>query len=130
MQLMTMVRSLWNSDDLTFELVLFWDLAKRMSSGPSEEEIQSKWPLHWMVWKDNHTALKRLLREDEAQVSSMASSYFTVRYKYCQDLERLDPRGRTPLHLAVSLSRVACATELLKSKADPLAENRHKWSGT
>lgn len=41
----------------------------------------------------------------------------------------MDPRGRTPLHLAVSLNRVSCATLLLQSNANPLAENRHKWSG-
>lgn len=84
---------------------------REMSGAPSEDEIRSKWPLHWLVWKDDHKALKRLLAETESL-----------------DLERLDPRGRTPLHLAVSLSRVSCSAHLLQANANPLAENRHKWS--
>ena len=36
----------------------------------SEDQIKSRWPLHWLVWRDDHVALKRLLREpEEAQVS-------------------------------------------------------------
>ena len=46
-----------------------------------------------------------------------------------KDLEQLDPRGRTPLHLAVTLNRVNCTHLLLFHNATPLAENRHKWSG-
>lgn len=42
----------------------------RMSVELSEDEIYSKWPLHWLVWKDDHKALKRLLRDAENEVSS------------------------------------------------------------
>ncbi len=41
---------------------------REMSGAPSEDEIRSKWPLHWLVWKDDHKALKRLLAETESLV--------------------------------------------------------------
>ncbi len=44
-------------------------------------------------------------------------------------MEGLDPRGRTPLHLAVALGRLDCVAMLLKHGADTLATNRHHWSG-
>ena len=43
--------------------------------------------------------------------------------------EQLDPRGRTPLHLAATLGKVRCADALLQNRANALALNRHKWSG-
>ena len=45
------------------------------------------------------------------------------------DIEQLDPRGRTPLHLAVTLGRVKCVETLLEHKANSLAVNRHHWAG-
>ena len=45
------------------------------------------------------------------------------------DKESKDPRGRTPLHLSVSLRRLRCAQELLNHGADVLALNRHQYSG-
>lgn len=45
------------------------------------------------------------------------------------DREQLDPRGRTPLHLAVMLAKVRCADVLLRNGANALALNRHKWNG-
>ena len=41
-----------------------------------------------------------------------------------------DPRGRTPLHLAVTLQRVKCVQVLLNHGANTLAVNRHHWNGT
>ncbi len=37
-----------------------------MSGGSrvTEDEIRKKWPLHWMVWEDNHVALERTLKSD------------------------------------------------------------------
>lgn len=56
---------------MTFVLsILFSILEMARSGGPSEDQIRSSWPLHWMVWRDDHVALKRLLREpEETQVS-------------------------------------------------------------
>ena len=45
------------------------------------------------------------------------------------DIEALDPRGRTPLHLAVTLGRVKCVEALLHHNANSLALNRHHWAG-
>lgn len=39
-----------------------------MSAKVREDEISAKWPLHWLVWRDDHKALKRLLRDEETQV--------------------------------------------------------------
>ena len=32
-------------------------------SGPDEDEIARKWPLHWVVWNNDHRALNRLLEQ-------------------------------------------------------------------
>ena len=29
---------------------------------PCEDDIRQKWPLHWMVWNDDHKALDRILK--------------------------------------------------------------------
>lgn len=46
------------------------------------------------------------------------------------DLEVLDPRGRTPLHLAVTLSHLECARVLLHYGADVSKENSSGWTGS
>ena len=44
------------------------------------------------------------------------------------DRELKDPRGRTPLHLAVTLGHTKCAQLLVEHGANCLAENRHQWT--
>uniref|UniRef100_A0A8C7JJL4 Ankyrin repeat domain 13B n=1 Tax=Oncorhynchus kisutch TaxID=8019 RepID=A0A8C7JJL4_ONCKI len=44
------------------------------------------------------------------------------------DVETLDPRGRTPLHLAVTLGHLDCARLLLQHGADVSKENRNGWT--
>uniref|UniRef100_A0A3B3VLQ2 Ankyrin repeat domain 13B n=1 Tax=Poecilia latipinna TaxID=48699 RepID=A0A3B3VLQ2_9TELE len=44
------------------------------------------------------------------------------------DVESLDPRGRTPLHLAVTLGHLDCARILLQHGADVSKENRNGWT--
>ena len=44
------------------------------------------------------------------------------------DIEKVDPRGRTPLHLSISLGRTKCVKLLLDHGADVMATNRHQWS--
>ncbi|NXY79913.1 AN13B protein, partial [Glareola pratincola] len=44
------------------------------------------------------------------------------------DIEQLDPRGRTPLHLATTLGHLECARVLLKHGADVGKENRSGWT--
>uniref|UniRef100_A0A8C7WS98 Uncharacterized protein n=1 Tax=Oryzias sinensis TaxID=183150 RepID=A0A8C7WS98_9TELE len=45
------------------------------------------------------------------------------------DIETVDPRGRTPLHLAVTLDHLDCAKVLLQHGADVSKENRNGWTG-
>ena len=33
-----------------------------------EDEIRSKWPLHWLVWNDDGVALNRILGEKEVRL--------------------------------------------------------------
>ncbi|KAF3816580.1 hypothetical protein GH733_013928 [Mirounga leonina] len=44
------------------------------------------------------------------------------------DIEQLDPRGRTPLHLATTLGHLECARVLLAHGADVGRENRSGWT--
>ncbi|XP_029628490.1 ankyrin repeat domain-containing protein 13B-like [Salmo trutta] len=72
---------------------------------------KSRYPIHYMVWHDKHRQLEKALSANE-QV----------------DVETLDPRGRTPLHLAVTLGHLDCARLLLQHGADVSKENRNGWT--
>ncbi|XP_072003252.1 ankyrin repeat domain-containing protein 13A [Engystomops pustulosus] len=74
----------------------------------AEEEPQANYPLHILVWNNDFRALERELPG--------------------RDIEELDPRGRTPLHLAVSLGHLETARVLLRHKADVTKENRDGWT--
>ena len=52
-----------------------------------------------------------------------------VQCLFQNDKEQQDPRGRTPLHLAVALGYLESARVLLKHGADANAENKSYWSG-
>lgn len=80
-------------------------LSYRMSAG---EEPQAEYPLHVLVWNNDFRGLERELEG--------------------RDIEELDPRGRTPLHLAVSLGHLESARVLLRHKADVTKENRDGWT--
>uniref|UniRef100_A0A4W5PDE1 Uncharacterized protein n=1 Tax=Hucho hucho TaxID=62062 RepID=A0A4W5PDE1_9TELE len=73
---------------------------------------KSRYSIHYMVWHDKHRQLEKALSANE-QV----------------DVETLDPRGRTPLHLAVTLGHLDCARLLLQHGADVSKENRNGWTG-
>lgn len=45
-----------------------------------------------------------------------------------QDVERLDPRGRTPLELAVCLGHLESTRVLLRHSADPTHCNAQGWT--
>ncbi|KAK6296916.1 hypothetical protein J4Q44_G00330580 [Coregonus suidteri] len=72
---------------------------------------KSRYPIHCMVWHNKHRQLEKALSVNE-QV----------------DVEALDPRGRTPLHLAVTLGHLDCAHLLLQHGADVSKENRNGWT--
>ncbi|XP_030633494.1 ankyrin repeat domain-containing protein 13B isoform X2 [Chanos chanos] len=72
---------------------------------------KSRYPLHYLVWHNKHRQLEKELTASD-QVN----------------LETLDPRGRTPLHLAVTLGHLDCARVLLQHGADVSKENRNGWT--
>ena len=45
------------------------------------------------------------------------------------DVETVDPRGRTPLHLAVSLGHLESVRVLLRHGAQVTKENANNWTG-
>uniref|UniRef100_H3CGR4 Ankyrin repeat domain 13B n=1 Tax=Tetraodon nigroviridis TaxID=99883 RepID=H3CGR4_TETNG len=72
---------------------------------------KSRYPVHHLVW---HNQARQL----EKELASKAQ----------MDLESLDPRGRTPLHLAVTLGHLDCARLLLQQGADVSKENHNGWT--
>uniref|UniRef100_UPI00358FC5A3 ankyrin repeat domain-containing protein 13B-like n=1 Tax=Myxine glutinosa TaxID=7769 RepID=UPI00358FC5A3 len=71
---------------------------------------EERYPLHALVWHNQHPELERQLQRS------------------VHNLEALDPLGRTPLHLAVSLDHRESVWVLLRHGADVSHENRHGWS--
>ncbi|XP_074869905.1 ankyrin repeat domain-containing protein 13B [Carettochelys insculpta] len=77
------------------------------SAGPGPP---GRYPLHRLVWHNRARELERELSTQQV------------------DIEQLDPRGRTPLHLATTLGHLECARVLLKHGADVGKENRSGWT--
>ncbi|XP_074535327.1 ankyrin repeat domain-containing protein 13B isoform X2 [Halichoeres trimaculatus] len=69
-----------------------------------------RYPIHYLVWHNKHRQLEKALANEQV------------------DLESLDPRGRTPLHLAVTLGHLECARVLLQHGADSSKDNRNGWT--
>ncbi|XP_078362281.1 ankyrin repeat domain-containing protein 13B-like isoform X2 [Oculina patagonica] len=76
----------------------------------SRDNILSEYPLHWHVWHKDSSSL-----EEELALNK-------------HDKELLDPRGRTPLQLAVSLGYLNCVKCLLRGGCDANAINRDGWN--
>ncbi|XP_024422704.2 ankyrin repeat domain-containing protein 13A [Desmodus rotundus] len=74
----------------------------------SARDISAHFPLHLLVWNNDYRQLEKELRG--------------------QNVEAVDPRGRTLLHLAVSLGHLESARVLLRHKADVTKENREGWT--
>uniref|UniRef100_A0A671NAR7 Ankyrin repeat domain-containing protein 13D-like n=1 Tax=Sinocyclocheilus anshuiensis TaxID=1608454 RepID=A0A671NAR7_9TELE len=66
---------------------------------------EEAFPLHYLVW-NNHRVLCVLQH----------------------DIERLDPRGRTPLELSVCLGHLESSRVLLRHSADPTHSNTQGWT--
>ncbi|KAI5616848.1 ankyrin repeat domain-containing protein 13A isoform X1 [Silurus asotus] len=71
-------------------------------------DYREKFPLHWLVWQNNY-------RQLENQISA-------------HNVEEVDPRGRTPLHLAVSLGHLESVRVLLRHGAQVTKENAKNWT--
>nr|XP_033810795.1 ankyrin repeat domain-containing protein 13A isoform X2 [Geotrypetes seraphini] len=74
----------------------------------SSADHKSKFPLHALVWNNDHRSLEKELA--------------------AENIEELDPRGRTPLHLAVSLGHLESVRVLLRHKANVTRENLQGWT--
>lgn len=78
----------------------------------AKESLEKKTPLHWAVATNNLVLVKRLLRHEHGRVNVNA----------------VDQRHRTPLHLAASDNRTDIATELLKYNANVNAKSDRGWT--
>uniref|UniRef100_A0A4W3IJC1 Ankyrin repeat domain 13B n=1 Tax=Callorhinchus milii TaxID=7868 RepID=A0A4W3IJC1_CALMI len=76
----------------------------------SARKVAEKYPLHYLVWHNKYKDLEKELSNKQF------------------DTEQVDPRGRTPLHLAATLGYVDCARVLLKHGSDVGKENRNGWT--
>nr|XP_033778322.1 ankyrin repeat domain-containing protein 13B isoform X2 [Geotrypetes seraphini] len=76
----------------------------------SKKGPESRYPLHYLVWQNKSRELELELSTEQAEI------------------EQLDPRGRTPLHLATTLGYLECVRVLLKHGADVSKENRSGWT--
>ncbi|NXU11595.1 AN13A protein, partial [Pardalotus punctatus] len=74
----------------------------------SPDGASSAFPLHVLVWNNDYRRLDEELQD--------------------QDVDQRDPRGRTLLHLAVSLGYIESAKVLLQHKADVTKENAQGWT--
>ncbi|XP_037536974.1 ankyrin repeat domain-containing protein 13A [Nematolebias whitei] len=81
-----------------------------MSTANVSENIRLKFPLHSAVWGNDYRKL-----EEELRLSR-------------HDVEAVDPRGRTPLHLAVSLGHLESVRVLLRHGAEVTKENSNSWT--
>ncbi|KAG9485963.1 ankyrin repeat domain-containing protein 13B [Eleutherodactylus coqui] len=77
---------------------------------PARKGPESRYPLHYLVWHNKCRELEKELSEKQDQI------------------EQVDPRGRTPLHLATTLGHLECAKVLLNHGADVSKENRSGWT--
>ena len=55
----------------------------------------------------------------------ICNSYFIFKH----DIEKKDPRGRTPLMLAVTLNHLESSRVLLRHGADVIVENKQGYTG-
>nr|CAG4646296.1 EOG090X0784 [Macrothrix elegans] len=75
--------------------------------------ISQAYPFHCLIWQNDVSALRSSL-----QAENLKSTH----------IEQLDPRGRTPLMLAVTLERLECVSLLLNNGANVNVENNEGWT--
>ncbi|XP_046395544.1 ankyrin repeat domain-containing protein 13D isoform X3 [Ischnura elegans] len=74
------------------------------------DSIKADYPFHWLVWNNNYEELDKQLSRNEFEK------------------EKRDPRGRTPLMLAVTLGHLESARVLLQHATNVNTENREGWT--
>uniref|UniRef100_H2ULR3 Ankyrin repeat domain 13A n=1 Tax=Takifugu rubripes TaxID=31033 RepID=H2ULR3_TAKRU len=83
---------------------------RKMSTANISDDIRVKFPLHSAVWENDYRKLEEQIRIPQ------------------NDIEAVDPRGRTPLHLAVSLGHLESVRVLLRHNASVTKENASNWT--
>ncbi|XP_056603073.1 ankyrin repeat domain-containing protein 13A [Triplophysa dalaica] len=78
------------------------------ATAATDEDFSLRFPLHALVWENDYRRL-----EKEIQTNN---------------IEEVDPRGRTPLHLAVSLGHLESVRVLLRHGAVVTKENDKHWT--
>ncbi|CCD65204.1 Ankyrin repeat domain-containing protein [Caenorhabditis elegans] len=78
---------------------------------PLDSPAKLEFPLHWAVYVDCKDELNELLKN-----------------KSTLEIDKIDPRGRTPLMLAVTLQHFDCARLLMDAGADASIPNKEMWS--
>ncbi|XP_062238004.1 ankyrin repeat domain-containing protein 13A [Platichthys flesus] len=81
-----------------------------MSTANVSDDIRGKFPLHSAVWENDYRRL-----DEQVTIAENA-------------IEAADPRGRTPLHLAVSLGHMESVRVLLRHGAEVTKENANNWT--
>ncbi|TNM89584.1 hypothetical protein fugu_003818 [Takifugu bimaculatus] len=81
-----------------------------MSTANISDDCRVKFPLHSAVWENDYRKLEEQIRIPQ------------------NDIEAVDPRGRTPLHLAVSLGHLESVRVLLRHNASVTKENASNWT--
>ncbi|KAL7839216.1 hypothetical protein SRHO_G00258740 [Serrasalmus rhombeus] len=79
-----------------------------LSCTEDSEDFRLKFPLHCLVWENDYRSLEKELPT--------------------HNKEEVDPRGRTPLHLAVSLGHLESVRVLLRHGAEVTKENAKNWT--
>lgn len=76
----------------------------------SSSWIREQFPLHFLVWNNGYQELETLLNAKQ------------------HDIESVDPRGRTPIHLAIALGHLESVRVLLRHGASANKENNNFWT--
>ena len=78
-----------------------------------DTDVRTRWPLHYHVWMGDSMGLERYLKSPSLSP---------------EGIELQDPRGNTPLMLAVMLGEVALVKILLNHGARANVTNKNGWS--
>lgn len=78
------------------------------ATAANDEDFSLRFPLHALVWENDYRRLEKDIQTN--------------------NIEEVDPRGRTPVHLAVSLGHLESVRVLLRHGADVTKENDKHWT--